>query len=204
MGKLDTASVSHKIFPPGPHSDATPVPCFSSALKSAYELATVYRGYRFHAPCPNAPALSAPAGADSKHHPAFISNTLSHRMMKAVRGSRVPPHLFTHVTAEKLSPLMRYRLVVHSGSIATRHHHHERAVSTMVNSSSELMDNLMCFSHGPGLLWGAVSRYYRVVVSRLYTRPGLPPCRNASSCIRFNPLHKSRFPTSNLSPVRRL
>ena len=42
--------------------------------------------------------------AASKHQPAGISIILKYRIRNAVRGSRVPPHLFTHVTAETLSP----------------------------------------------------------------------------------------------------
>ena len=79
---------------------------------------------------------------DSKHNPVFTSSTPNHLIMNAARGSRVPPHRLTQVTADELSPRMR------TGSPATEGRSSftttiTYAVTTIASSSKRLIDSLL-------------------------------------------------------------
>ena len=92
---------------------------------------------------PSANTLDEPGICeDSKHHPVFTSNTPSHLIMNAARGSRVPPHRLTQETADELSPRMR------AGSPATEGRSSftttiTYAVTTIASSSKRLIDSLL-------------------------------------------------------------
>ena len=102
---------------------------------------------------------------DSKHHPVFTSSTPSHLIMNAARGSRVPPHRLTQVTADELSPRMR------TGSPATEGRSSltttiTYAVTTIASSSKRLIDSL---------LWEAqVNVVARRPINHIATKPGIP------------------------------